>query len=51
MADDADAAFELLAHLAKQGMSFLEWCRNAEVFLEKWERVGPVEDNTWTPRT
>lgn len=27
-----------------------EWLRRAAEFLEKWERVGPVEDNTWRPR-
>lgn len=27
-----------------------EWLRRAAEFLEQWERVGPVEDNTWRPR-
>ena len=27
-----------------------EWLRRAADFIEKYERVGPVEDNTWRPR-
>lgn len=28
----------------------VEILRNMANFLEKWERVGPVEDNCWKPR-